>query len=514
MVIDWEAIDSEPTDPAAVIERALLLNDAAIRDPPIISSKRATSPLSPASQIEYPGADANQIRGPSSIPSADGRHQSQIQTTHLDTGDSTSVHTSTPIDRFPEGGLRDNAPIAALPPFSSSSRHPRSPMRHQTTNDVLLRPTPPSSQRASSSQSTRLLHGHSSSPQPFSSPPPSQHALNTLHHILQLKRQISRTSSSTGPPAVSPSPSCPLRKLYPTLSKEPQPNSLSNKRPTESSADVVAAALNESARLSQGGLGRASASSTPLRVYKKRRLLGDGQNLSSHNEPRRRERVRDSLSPAGPSSPPIAALGHDIGSLLGGPLPELTPSVSGDELDLSYPPSPKPPILDTNSPHPSASASAPLPTEPLRPVEPSEPVAGASSLLNFERLPSEEKESAGLQYVARYCRTLDTDRRALGEAYAPDATFSCPERSLRAQGRDGILDALTTLGDGFFCSVSKLKYEVSFVSGVGTLLVGKQDEEVGYTMNFVLQPGDHEDRSVISFFSYQLPVVLIFILFP
>lgn len=509
MVIDWEAIDSEPTDTAAVIERALLLNDAALRDPPVLSAERTISPPTSASQstkrcqleapvdlpsVKDPGAEASRIRGPSSIPSADGRRHGQIQTTHLDTGDSASVHTPTPIDCFSEGGLRDTASHVALLPFSSSP-HPRSPMHHQTTSNSLLHP-PPTSQmrtRASSSQSTRLLHGHSSSPQSFSSPPPSQTALNTLHHILQLKRQISRSSSSTGPPALSPSPSC--RKLYPA-SKEPQPNSSpSKKRPAESYADVVAAALNESARMSQERSGRASASSTPLRVYKKRRLLGDGTNLVPRNEPRRRERVRDSLSPTGHSSPPIAVLSHDTGSPPGSPLTELTPSVSGDELDLSYPPSPKPPILDTNSHHPSAEALTD--SEPPRPVEPSEPVAGASSLLNIKRLPSEEKdemESAGLRYLARYCRTFDTDRRALREAYAPDATFSCPSRNLRAKGRDGILDALTTLGHDFLCSERKAKYEVSFLPGIGTLLAGAQDEEAGYSMNFVLQPGDHEDR--------------------
>ncbi|KAH9000158.1 hypothetical protein EDB92DRAFT_1829661 [Lactarius akahatsu] len=330
-------------------------------------------------------------------------------------------------------------------------------MRHQTTNNSLSHP-PPMSQmrtRASNSQSTRLLHGHSSSPQSFFSPPPSQTAWDTLHHILQLKRQISRSSSSTGPPAVSPSPSC--RKLY-LASKEPQPNSSpSKKRPAESYADVVAAALNESARLSQERSGRAaSTSSTPLRVYEKRQLLRDGTNLTPRNGPGRRERVRDSLSSAGHSSPPI---------------------------------------LDTNSHHPSAEAL--MDSEPPRPVEPSEPVAGASSPLNIKRLPSGEKdemESAGFRYLARYCRTFDTDRRALREAYAPDATFSCPSRNLRAKGGDGILDALTTLGHDFLCSERKAKYEVSFLPGIGTLLAVAQDEGAGYSMNFVLQPGDHEDR--------------------
>src|SRR6266702_3170023 len=546
-----EAIDSEPTDTAAVIERALLLNDAAIWDPPVLSVERATSPLTSASQsskrrqldggndlpfaveiiaplaslqgptglapsVEDRGADASRIRSPSRNPSMDRRSQSQTQTTHMDTGDNASVHTPAPIACFLEG-LRDTAPAAALPPFSSSPRHPRSPMHHQTINNALLHPTSPSSQvrmRASSSQSTHLLHGHSSSPRPFSSPPPSQHALETLHNILQLKRQISRSSSSTGPPAVSPSPSCPLRKLYPAT-KEPQPKTPS-KRPAESSADVVAAALNESARLNQGGPGRASASSTPLRVYKKRRSpavplgRGNGKNTVPRNEPRHQE--RDSLSPGERhSSPPIAILGL-TGSSRGSPLTELTPSVNGDEwdeLDLSYPPSPRPPFPDMNSHNPSLV----VPTEPPRPIEPTE-LAGRTSLLSFKP-PSPQKNAAkqpavspAVQYLKRYWRTFDTDRGALAEAYAPNAAFSCPSRNLRTQGREGILDALATLGQGVLCS-GNVDHDVSYIPGIGVLLVvlgtmigtqGDRDRAVGYTMNFVLQPGDHEDRSVLSFF--------------
>lgn len=537
MVIDWEA-NSEPTDTAAVIERALLLNDAAIRSPPVLSAERATSlltsasqsskrrrldegndvpfaveiapredPTGPAPSVEGPGPDANRIRSPSRNSSMDRRCPSQTQATHIDTGDNAvaRVRTPAPFACFlPDEGLCDTAPTLALPP---SPCQPRSPMRHQTTNNALSHPTSPSSQvrmRASSSQSTRLLHGRSTSPRPFPSPPPSQHALNALHHILQLKRKIIRSSCSAGPSAVSPSPSCSLRKLYPTP-KETQPETPS-KRPMESSADIVAAALNESARLSQRGLGKASASSTPLRVYKKRRspavtlARGNGKNTVPRNE--RGHRERDSVSPERHSSPPIAVLGL-TGSLPGSPLTELTPSVTGgecDELDLSYPSSPRRPSPDMISHRPSAD----VPTELPRPVEPTE-LVGGPSLSNVERPSLEEKatvRSAALHYLERYCRTFDTDRRALAEAYAPDAAFSCPSRSLRTQGRDGILNALTTFGNGVFCSGGR---NVDVVPGIGVLLVvlgtmiyaqDDRDREVGYTMSFVLQPGDHEDRQI------------------
>ncbi|KAI9464486.1 hypothetical protein BJY52DRAFT_821201 [Lactarius psammicola] len=80
-------------------------------------------------------------------------------------------------------------------------------------------------------------------------------------------------------------------------------------------------------------------------------------------------------------------------------------------------------------------------------------------------------------------------------------------RALRAvcaqQGRDGIMNALATLEHGVLCS-GNVEYDVSyFIPGIGVLLVvigtmigaqGDKDREVGYTMNFVLQPGDQEDR--------------------
>jgi len=111
-------------------------------------------------------------------------------------------------------------------------------------------------------------------------------------------------------------------------------------------------------------------------------------------------------------------------------------------------------------------------------------------------------QSAALQFLQQYGQTFDRDQRALAEAYSPHATFSCPSRGLRTQGRDGILDALTRLGHGALCSERDVAYDVISVPGVGVLLVvlgtmirTQDDKDVGYTMSFVLQqPRDHEDR--------------------
>ena len=553
MVIDWcvhwiiyskasvfitpirEAIDNAPTDIAAVIERALLLNDAATRNPP---AERATSPPKSASQgsrrhqldggndeklameiaplipLKAPGlpsqdhgADASRIRGHPENPSMDRRSQSQTQTTHMDTGDDAEDTPAPIIAYFSEKDLRDTTPTAALPPFSYSSSCTRSPMPRQTTSEAPSHRTTPSSQgwmRASSSQSTRPLLDRSASPRTFTSPPPSQHALDGLRNILRLKRQMRRSSSSTGP---SPSPSCPLQKP-PAAPKEEQLKSPS-KRPAQSSADVVAAAINESTRLSQGGSGRASASSTPLRVYKKHRpdptlVRANGKSTVARSAPAHRK--RESLSPEKKTPPPPIADPGPSWSSLGSPLTALTTSASGDEfdeLDLSYPPSPKPPFPSMMSHFPSVE----VPTKPPRRLEPAEPI-GDPSLPSF-KMPSPEEtaamQSAALQYLQRYGRTFDTDRRALAGAYAPDAAFSCPSRGMRTQGREGILDALETLG-GVLCSRRNVEYDVSRpVPGIGVMLVvlgtiscaqGDGDKEVGYTMNFVLQLGDHEDRSV------------------
>jgi hypothetical protein len=540
-----EAIGSEPTDIAAVIERALLINDAATRNtpPPVSSVRRAISPRISASQ----GSKWDQLDGGKDVPfavdipqvlvslegstpsvedksdpsSMDIRNQSQTLPTYMDIGDNTvaSLHTPAPIAwEF----LRDYASsTAALPPFNPFPCHPHPSIYHQTASYDRLHPSAQSSEmrtRASSSQSSHL---RSASPRHFPTPPPSRPALNTLHNILKLKRQINRSSSSATPSAASLSQSCSSRRLYPAPSEPPVQTPL--KRSAESSADVVAAALNESARLSQEWSSRASASSTPLRPYKRHRpltatlLRGNRENTVPRNEPRHRERD-DSLSPKRPSSPSIAALGL-TGSVLGSPLTELTPSVSGDELDFSYPPSPKPRVSDLVS-HP---ASGEEPKEPPRPVELTEPVRAAS--LSSPKLPSPEElaamQSAALQFLQRYGQTFDTDQRALAEAYAPHAMFSCPSRGLRTQGRESILDALAQLGHGVLCSERTVAYDVFSVPSIGILLVvlgtmigaqGDGDKNVGYTMNFVLQPGDHEDRSVLSFL-LSLPPALIYFFF-
>jgi hypothetical protein len=440
----------------------------------------------------------------------DLRNQNQTPPTHMDIGDDlASLHTPAPIAWE---DLRDTAPTAALLPFSLFPCYPRPSIYHQSVSYDLLHPSTPSSEmqtRASSSQSSHLLHGRSTSPRHFPSPPPSQPALNTLHNILKLKRQINRSSSSVAPPAASSSPSCSLRRLYPAPTEPPAQTPLKRPAETESSADVVAAALNESARLSQEGTSRASASSTPLRPYKRHRpltatlLRGNRENTVPRNEPGHRDRD-DSFSPKRPSSPSIAALGL-TGSVLGSPLTELTPSVSGDELDFSYPPSPKPRCPDMISdPTPAEE-----PSKPPRPLEPTEPPRAA--LISIPKLPSTEEkaamQSAALQFLQRYGQTFDTDHRALAEAYAPHAMFSCPSRGLHTQGRDGILDALAQLGHGVLCSERTVAYDVFSVPSIGILLVvlgtmigaqGDGDKDVGYTMSFVLQPGDHEDRSVLN----------------
>lgn len=125
----------------------------------------------------------------------------------------------------------NDPPFAVVIPLPSR-RHTHSRVRQQITSN-----------------------GRSTSSRPS---PPSQRALECLRHILQLKRQIS-SSSSTGPSVVSPSPSCPLQVLKAPKPKKLQVQSPSN-RGAESVADIVAAAINEGARLGQGGSG------TTLRV--------------------------------------------------------------------------------------------------------------------------------------------------------------------------------------------------------------------------------------------------------
>jgi hypothetical protein len=118
--------------------------------------------------------------------------------------------------------------------------------------------------------------------------------------------------------------------------------------------------------------------------------------------------------------------------------------------------------------------------------------------------------SSALHYLERYCQTFDMDRRALAKAYAPNASFSCSSRNLRAQGRDRVLDTLQALGPGILCSGHSVEFDVTNLgSGIGVLLVtlgtmgGTGDNktgEIGYAMSFMLRPEElDQERSVWSF---------------
>jgi hypothetical protein len=180
-----------------------------------------------------------------------------------------------------------------------------------------------------------------------------------------------------------------------------------------------------------------------------------------------------------------------------------------DELELSFPPSPMPapPIAGPDSHLP---ALAIILAESSPSVEPVEPALQHSPSDIPPGSPDEKAKmrSSALGYFKRYCRTFDTDRRALAEAYTPDAFFSCSQRNLRAQGRDGILDALQALGPAVLCSINSVEFDVVYLAGIGLLLVvlgtmnGTRDGngEVRYAMSFVLRPGTEDDQERSGFF--------------
>ncbi len=169
---------------------------------------------------------------------------------------------------------------------------------------------------------------------------------------------------------------------------------------------------------------------------------------------------------------------------------------------------PAPPIA---RPDPHLPALAIVLAESPPPVELVEP-ALQHSLSDIPPGSPDEKakmRSSALGYFKRYCRTFDTDRRALAEAYTPDAFFSCSQRNLRAQGRDGILDALQALGPAVLCSINSVEFDVAYLGpGIGLLLVvlgtmdGTRDGngEVRYAMSFVLRPGTEDDQERSVFF--------------
>lgn len=415
----------------------------------------------------------------------------------------------------PNAGQEDpiDAPVSITPlrtlplesPHISSSDRFR---LQQATSNVYSRPAPPSLLQPTSPQ-TPLgpAQQHITSPQHSKPlPSPSQRAVDTLHHILHLKRQISHhPSESPKSPGVSPLPS-PSRRLYPL----PRTQSLSRKSPG-SSADAVAAAINESTRLDR----RQEPSSppmlcTPLRVYKRRssslatpvRENGGGAAPGVDEE----RQARHSLSSERHSNPPIAVLGLGESSSESHQAPSSVYGDEFDELELSYPSSPNPPPPET------LQDSLPVVSIPVDPPRTGEPVKQALRLPQSGLMPPSYHENAmmrssALRYLEHYCQTFDVNRRSLAEAYAPDAAFSCSSRNLHAQGRDRILDALQALGPGILCSGHSVEFDVTYLGpGIGVLLVAlgtmggtgvSKTGEIGYAMNFMLRPGGlDQERSV------------------
>lgn len=422
----------------------------------------------------------------------------------------------------PSSGLREGE--------SQQHEHPRAGREdsiHAPVSTARLRTSPVDSAHISSSDRSRLQQSKSNVPsrtaqtwkQPTSSQTPlgpsqqditshqhsqplrspSQRAVDTLHHILHLKRQIGdHPSESPKPPAVSPLPS-PLRRLYPL--PKTQSGSLSRRSPA-TFADAVAAAINEGTRLDRRqGPSSPPVLSTPLRVYRKRSssLATPIRKNESGAAPGVDEKHQARRSPSSGrySTPPIAVLG------LGESSSEsqiASSSVYGDEydeLELSYPPSPSPPP-------PTLPDSLPVSNVPIDPPRPGEPVKQALQPSQSGLMPSSLDENAtmrssALRYLEHYCQTFDVDRRALAEAYAPDATFSCSSRNLRAQGRDRILDALQALGPCILCSGHSVEFDMTYLGpGIGVLLVAlgtmggtgvSRTAEVGYAMSFMLRPG-------------------------
>ena len=384
--------------------------------------------------------------------------------------------------------------------FTYGAPSDRDPCR-QTTSEVpshAIVPLSPVRKQSSSPQSHRpLFQQRTTSPQPPQSlPSPSLRAKQTLEHILHLRRQFSHEPSVLiKSEDLSPSPSPFSPRLHPVLKT---PTSGNPPGPSSGSpADAVAIAINEGARLDRLGPSGSPVPSTPLRVYKKRlssstALVRRSEGSAvSHEE----HRERRSQSSRKYSSPPIVVLPPtelSTGSR------KASPSTYGDEyneLALSYPPSPTPSLpgaLPDSRPPAIVSTESPRP----RSVELVEQILQPSLQPS---LPDEDAvmQSSALHYLKRYFRTFDRDRRALAEMYAPDATFSCSSRNLRAQGRDSILDALQVLGRGVLCSGNSVEYDVTYLGPrIGVLLVvlgtmryaRDNSEEVGYAMNFVLRP--------------------------
>lgn len=493
---------------AAVIEPVVLLDRAAVSDP----SKQSVKPTTLS--LAHTSPDLNHPREGSS---------------------SSVVEIAPPAPSAGRGGQESNGESSSSAvvrqmsrPFSDpywegeSQKHDHPTARRENTDHSQLHQTPsnvPSPIVPPSGQTWRQSTGPQSPVGPFQKrttsprlsqplPSPSRRAIDTLHNILHIKRQFGRDSSE------SPS-SSPLRGLHPSP-RTPQSGSPSRRSPG-SAADAVAAAINESSRLDRQGPRVTPVPSTPLRVYKPssrlptpmRRIEGSATPQADNELPARRFRSRSS---GRHSSPPIAVLGP-VGSSSSSL--KASSSVNGDEydeLELSYPPSPMPsPRRALPASHPPSNVLADLPRPPpTEPVVEQQATQPSQSVGFSPPSPGENAmmRSSALRYLERYCQTFDMDRRALAESYAPDAAFSCSSRNLRAQGRDGILDALQALGPGILCSGHSVEYDVTYLGPrIGVLLValgvmgGTRDNnnngDVGYAMSFVLRPGkEGQERSV------------------
>ncbi|KAI0306032.1 hypothetical protein B0F90DRAFT_1695502 [Multifurca ochricompacta] len=540
MVIDWEVTGIEPTDAGAVIERASLLNDVATRNlpiqpvektwsspaiisrdsnqaqadrkssvpsrfevaPPIDSSRRAS--VGDSGPVVSTGYISDGFRD----PGQKGQSHRQRVAKHANPGASNP----TPVPRLAEDVTRDDVPIvhklswhpvALQLPASPTPDHLASFMYPQTTSIAPQCSTPISNQAwrlSSGPQGPRLSsqqrNSSLQSSQPL--PSPSQRALDALQHILELKRQIGRRPSHLPQLfASSSSPSPSLQKSIPTL-KAPQNNSPSE-RPAVSSADAVAAAINESARLGRVGSESLSEPSMPLRVYKRRTSPAASLVRKKDSTPalpsEAGRSARGTLSPGRISTPSITILaptGMSPRSQKGELASSSYMGNEYDELELSYPPSPPPPPPDSIPHH--------LPLG----------LADTAGRPSFNLVPPTPEEnsvmrSKALRYLERYCQTFDMDRRALAGAYTPDATFSCCPHNLHARGRDGILETLQALGCGLLFSGNRVEYDVTYLGpALGVLLVvfgiksdARYNTQVGYTMSFVLRPVREDQDSTV-----------------
>lgn len=503
--------------PLATAGPAVLPDRATVSDRSIQSVEPTMPSLSRASgDLGQPSIEREHPRSPSVVeipgPLEGGGIQGSIEASASGVVGQTSDPSSGP---YQEGGSqqhdRPSAPVSIArlrtSPVDSAriSSSDRSRLQ-QTTSNVLSRPAP------SSGQPTRPQtpsQQHITSPQHSQSfPSPSQRAVDTLHHILHLKRQISlHPSESPNPPGLSPLPS-PSRRLYPLPKTQ---SATPSRRSPGSSADAVAAAINEGTRLDRRqGPSSPPVLSTPLRAYKKRSssLATPMRKNESGAVPRvdDEHQARRSLSLDRHSTPPIAVLG--LGEL-SSDSQKASSSVYGDEydeLELSYPPSPSPP------PPATLPDSLPVSNIPIDPPQPPEPVEQALQPSQSGQMPPQLDEvatmrSSVLRYLEHYYQTFDTDRRALAEVYAPDAIFSCCSRKLHAQGRDRILDALQALGPGMLCSGHSVDFDVTFLGpgvGVSLIVLGtmrgtgvSETSEVRYAMSFMLRPGGLDrERSV------------------